>query len=305
MKIPLAILWNSFILATIGQLPIYLFIMLPVRFLLNEQFYSLYKNIFIDIKSVLMTLPVTCFLAVTLISLLSATPLGTFLFRISLALRKPSIREMNRINPLLEEIMRSVKTKYQKNYSYKILVADDLTVNSAVIGSNILIITTGTLKTLSDEELQSILAHKTGHIFYGEPLRSSLILGADFCGDLAIKCYTLVIKFLALIGELIATPPILGLFFNAYSFILSLLLWPINLIKLIHCLLYKWMMRKAEYKADQFTVNLGFGSGLINFLTKEADIEIRKHGFWNKYTASNPPTELRLDKIELQMINTL
>jgi Zn-dependent protease with chaperone function len=306
MKVVIALIWNSFVAGIVGVIPLSL-IMVTIKIFsfdlnnnylhyLNKWIFYTYPELSSSFKSIILHLLVAFFL-VSIVSLIFATEFGTLIMKFHLSLRRPSKKEIDKLEPALRNIISQVELHYAKKIKYKLYVTDEHPMNIAIIGINTIVITKGAIINSTKQELQAMLAHEFGHIFYGDTTRSALALGADVCGSCSIRAYELVLKFLISMCEYCINIPLVGLAFNTIILVLSVFLVPILIFDRIQLCIFNWITRQEEYRADHFATKLGFGDGLLAILSREAQHEIQQSGFWKKYSSTHPSIELRVDKI--------
>lgn len=230
---------------------------------------------------------------------------GEWFFRLFFNMRKPTLREEERINPLIEEIEKDYFSKYNEKLDVKYYIVDAQFLNGFAFGFSTIAIHRGALEELTDDELQALIAHEIGHIHYKDGGYNSIQLG------LSMFSLSLVKIPMSIQGS------VFGAVDNSKtkderdgSMILSLIIlvvfFPIT-IAIIITFPIIWIARiidrmglwHIEYRADRFAYDMGFGEGLISFFEKMLPLDERnRHGFLSKYGYSHPPTAARIDKIE-------
>lgn len=184
------------------------------------------------------------------------------------------------------------------------LVPDD-SLNATAYGCGLISINQGLLNNTDPITLAAILAHETSHILnhdaeFNRMLFSSVtalvlalsVLSALSMGFLFIIfivlccCFKTLRSWFGLILYQGSTKMVDGIF--------SLLQ---RLIVFIYQSLNGLISRACEYRADQFTSSLGYGSQLAYFLAI-ADSEPRKLTLTDILYRSHPPTEQRIYRLE-------
>ena len=313
MKVLVAIVWNTIIVSIIGSIQVWILWFL-IKWTFGDYVFARTWIIYIynklasftnymlsvspeSVNEVFVIVVAISMAFVTITSLIVATRIGDFFLKIPMSLRKPSIRELSRINPLLENVLNTVETVYYKKIKINVLIADCLITNIFILGYNTLVVTKGMLKHCSDAEIQAIFAHEIAHIYYGKSIHTSFILGADLCGVLAMKSLIYITNICQYIINACNKNFIKVSFFSFVAVVFSTLIFLIKIINCIYYLIYKWLVRRSEFIADEFVVSLGMGDGLMIFLSKESEKEIREHGFWKKYNETRPSLEERVNAI--------
>lgn len=224
------------------------------------------------------------------------TPAGDFLIGLFLPTRKRSLRDDEKITPAMEIVRRLYKEKHNTDINPKILVMDFPDMNGMAFGRNTIALSSGLLKVADEDEIAAVLAHEAGHLYNKDGLYNVLLL-VPLIPLLFITrlCWALVL----------GSYGILFIVSLAYAHIFTAF-WLLSFVVLaLHLLLEKLMRWPVEYRADQFALRLGGGAGLISFLERMEDQDIRaKEGFLQKYAYEHPPTALRIDRLERAIIRT-
>ena len=175
-------------------------------------------------------------------------------------------------------------------------------INGMALSKRTIAVSTGLLKTGTDEEIAGVLAHEIGHLHNRDGFYTLALLIASFP--------TVFLNGLAKIliglgkdetGQGTELTTILIIFFLCgiimpYYMALWLLSFPVI-----------WLMRAVEfctqwpieYRADRFVNSIGLAPALIELLERIEDEDIRNQaGFLSKYIYSHPPTALRIDQLE-------
>ena len=251
-----------------------------------------------------------CAPVVLAIVLTAFSPVSDKIASLFLAIRKKSMREDEKIAPALERVKSLYREKFFKDLDIEVHVMDMPMMNGIALGQRTAALSTGLLKTANDDQIAAILAHEAGHLHY-----------RDGFYNLALLAATIPTIFLN---------GILGFFFGGDkekssskgegSFISTALVIPTIIFVCAmapffgYCLLsipVLWLTRSIEfftewpieYRADKFAVELGLGPALIELFEHTEDEDVRSNtGFLSKYLYSHPPTALRIDRIERDLI---
>lgn len=229
---------------------------------------------------------------------------GEWFFRLFFNMRKPTLREEERINPLIEEIEKDYFSKYNEKLDVKYYIVDAQFLNGFAFGFSTIAIHRGALEELTDDELQALIAHEIGHIHYKDGGYNSIQLGLSMFSLSLVKIPMSVVGgTFSAVGNAkkdeVGGGLILGLI------VLALFL-PITIAVIVSVPII-WLGQKIghmglwhiEYRADRFAYDMGFSEGLISFFEKMLPLDERnRHGFLSKYGYSHPPTATRIDKIE-------
>jgi Zn-dependent protease with chaperone function len=231
-------------------------------------------------------------LLVVLAILFMTTRLGSGLLRSFFIIRKPTLREEEKLNAALELVQTAYKKKYGSELKIDAYIVDSPTLNGFALGASTVALNRTVVNDTDVEEISAVLAHEAAHLHYGDGLFNALAFGAgshlqiffngrgkenDKGHDDNSKASWFDLFRLPLMFVLLLAAP---------------LLW-------VSYLMDRYSNWKIEYRADNFADELGFGEGLIKFLERLAGLDVREnHGFTRAYTYSHPATASRIDAIE-------
>lgn len=240
------------------------------------------------------------------------TPPGIWLLRLLSGARPAITREQNYLNPIIEQVQKSIQKTVGKNpLNLHVMITDECMPNAAAMGRNTLIITRGLYETVSENELTGVIAHELGHLHNGDSQRLATTLAVSYVSLL----------FGGLVGMFGATAAAVGqaLFKskNDTSAVIGLSLSLISIVGGIAWLFVKifdsgfyfaslFVGRREEYRADLFAVRAGYGTGLLSYLEKVKDIEFKnKKTLLGRLYATHPNTLLRIDRIDKALADGL
>lgn len=253
-------------------------------------------------------------LGVITIVMLALTPIGDSVAAQCLPVRRQSLRESQRIDAALERVKQEYQKQYNRTRKIKVHVMDLPNINGMAFGRNSVAVSKGLLNVAMDDELAAILAHEIGHLHHGDGLLNLAMLVVSWPTVFLNRLVTNIffssdddksskksddgtgLMFFLCFGVLA-----IAIFFMYFA-----ILWALSFPVL-------WLMRSLdsaiewpiEYKADRFAVSLGLGQALVSILEQVEGEDIRaKFGFLQKYVYSHPPTALRIDKIERNLLTT-
>lgn len=241
------------------------------------------------------------------IVLVSGSGFGEWFFRLFFNMRKPTLREEDRINPLIDKIERDYYSKYDEKLNIKYFIVDAAFLNGFAFGFSTIAIHRGALEELNDEELQALLAHEIGHIHFKDGGYNSIQFSLGAIGFSILK-YPMKITGASMGAVSETSKENVGSSLIFIGLIL-ILFAPITLAAIIATPLM-WLSQKfsnmglwhMEYRADQFSANIGYHDGLISFFEKMLPLDERnEHGFLSRYGFSHPPTAVRIDKLEREI----
>ncbi len=198
-----------------------------------------------------------------------------------------------RLRPLLDDICRRGNIP-DPNF-FRLYVMEDSSVNAFALGNRHIVVNTGSLQALTDEELEGILAHEMGHLQHRHTMVGLFTVGMSWFGNVVCFVYT----FLIFISRLIAWIPIIGWL---------VALW-ISLVTWIHYLCSKLLYfpislfnafgsRRHEYEADGYAKEIGLAENLIHaFETMQRIYGDQKSGFFDSLWDDHPDLPKRIEKL--------
>lgn len=227
--------------------------------------------------------------------LLMTTELGEKFLRLFFVMRKPTMREEQKLNAALDQVQSAYRIKYNSELRVVPYVVDSPYLNGFAAGRTTIAINSGVINDAEIEEIAAVIAHEAGHLHHGDGLYNSLAFGASahmgltyrMCGFHAaqrgrersgfVNLFTLPLVVI----ELICMP-----LFRLSGFITKMVNWDI------------------EYRADDFADELGFRRGLISFFERLQALDVRdEHGFLKRVEYTHPPVMMRIDKLERKAAN--
>lgn|GEM_PF-6149161 len=221
------------------------------------------------------------------------SPLGDTFQDLTLNTRKPSLRELTKLNAIVDELnKRAEKSGIASFPSPRLRMVSDESPNAMAFGSRSVAMTTGLLKG-EEDQARAVFAHELGHLVNKDTFYLSLKMSA-------LQPLIITWDFLCL--------PIIN-FDNGNMSILKILamvfLSPLFIVGFSGVLLIRasnWfeslLSSTIEYKADDYAIRLTRDEGLPNFLDFIAPLDTPPaNTFMASYTTSHPPTELRHGKV--------
>ncbi len=242
---------------------------------------------------------------------ISISSYGDKIASLFLTMRKTSLREEEKINPALDMIKKQYRQKFGSDLNMKIYVMDEPHINGIALGKQTAAVSTGLLKVGTEDEIMGIIAHEAGHLHHKDGVFSLAFITASlptvFLNNLLRRCFGIGLPFKFM-------PTSMQDFGWAWGFfivIMFMMFFVYFLVFLVLSFPVLWLLRSfetmtqwpIEYKADQFANKLGHGEALIELFERIEDEDIRNEtGFLRKYLYSHPPTALRIDRIEREML---
>jgi Zn-dependent protease with chaperone function len=196
--------------------------------------------------------------------------------------RRLSRQEVRRIAPLVKDAADAMDLPALPRFA----MADTLTTN-AWTHMRTIVLTTGLLQTLTDQELRAVLVHEFEHWRMGDAVGLHFVWAAAW--PVAIT-YNFGMRFARQKREGIA---------NAIKFAGWVIAWPAwVIIKLIITPVIASSQRRYEYGADAAAKKIGYAADLSSALRKMGAFENGRTGWEQAMAATHPPTELRLEALE-------
>jgi heat shock protein HtpX len=236
---------------------------------------------------------------------------GQWVLRWRYGARVPTIQERD----LLDTAWQTVGQAFEKHNQARsffgltvskpeLFISDEPYPNAYALGTSTVIVTRGMLSLATEAELCAVIGHELGHIYHGDS-RFSLINSAASCmGNIATAILTVLIVLLGMIEE--SLRQVIPGF--AWIVVLIVLFW-----KLVHWV-FHWLCnigvlacgRAAEYRADDFSSELGFTDEMVSFLYKLQGAETTRTGsVWAMLKRTHPPAALRIIRLEAKQNNAV
>ncbi len=233
--------------------------------------------------------------------LLVISPLGYMFQKSYYPVRKLSMRESDKLRPLLDEVMATYKEAMNARVKrVELFIMDDPEWNASAFGRRNIAITSGLVDKLKwrDDALKAVLAHELGHLHHRDLWFWHYVDAAG--GILAVMFRVLgmmqriatVLSDLFLPFIIVSLP--LQMLYILFSYALNILKIPANLLAKVET----YLSRKMEYRADYFAADIVGAKSVISFLETIKKIEkYMEFGFLNMKRRSHPPSEYRIEKL--------
>lgn len=234
-----------------------------------------------------------------ILTLIGLFPPTHYLIRLFVNVRVAVTRELNLINPLLNEVLQQmlVSKKYPPR-KINVLISEHQEPSAQAFGWNTIILTRGLLDTTDNEELKAVLAQAMSNLYF----KASVIVQVFIVGNLAtyliMGLYTIYTKTSGFLAKFVGGRslwPILNL-------LLSLLFLPIILLNLVGIRILNlslvFLSRYYIYKADKFAIKLGYRDGLITYLEKLDLTSYTDNSLFGQIIRSYPSPMKRIDALE-------
>jgi Zn-dependent protease with chaperone function len=240
-------------------------------------------------------------------SLVMVSPLGDKIMSLFFVMRKKSLREEEKINPAIERVQQLYRQKYGKDLKINAYVMDAPHIDGMSLGRKSVAVSTGLLKTGTEDEITAVIAHEAGHLHN----KDGIFNIAFFIAGLPTLFLNAALKYVLFFGPKPSMPGsggessmfgagIIVIFILLIFFPYFLVFWLMSFIAILALRAVEMVIAwPTEYRADRFSVDLGLGAALIALFERIEDEDIRNtSGFLSKYMYSHPATALRIDKIE-------
>lgn len=279
--------------------------------ILNMAIITVFMRAFTDNWWMSALYGVLLYLATGMIAL---SPVGEWLFRLINGCRKIKEPEiLNRLSPLFMEVKERAQQERPDvivDPKISLYIKEDDSINAFAMGRRTVCVTRGLLQ-LSDEQIKGVLGHEFGHLVTHDTDLTLLITVGNFMISAAvtvIRAILLVYHFImSLVSVFLGGSE--GLFFavvNAvYTFLITVLIdggmWVWTQLGI---LMVMKSSRDAEYEADAFACDIGYGAGLLSFFRLLDQLEITsgakadRGNIFAALASSHPATEKRIARIE-------
>ena len=218
--------------------------------------------------------------------------------------REPTREETQRLDPAWKDVMAKVGKGGKRKY--RLRVTDTSQLNAYAAGGRQVAVTQGALQYLSDSELRGIVAHELGHHAGLHPVMGLaahwIIKPIGWAEWVSIKLHNLS----AFITRFARRAFV---FWAAYALALLLLavVFLLRGIVYITQIILLWFGRRAEYRADETAVRLGFGPGLLSSLHVFKAMEHQQGNTVHDTKVermlynTHPPTQKRIARVEAKL----
>ena len=248
---------------------------------------------------------------------LSLSPIGEWVLRINCKCKPiEDAAILSRVEPLFNEVYARAQAQSSAvSDGIKLFIQDEAEANAFAVGRKSICITTGLLQ-LPDDQIKAVLAHEFGHLAHKDTdlnlvvIIANLFINVMFAIAWAVLIFYKVICkiitfFFSLSGETGAAivGKITDITFSVIAFVCVRLVQ--KLWNCIGSLLLMFASKGEEFNADEFSYNLGYGKGLIDFFNTLPDARHgSRRGFVRFFRMlatigdSHPATWKRIEKLK-------
>lgn len=202
-------------------------------------------------------------------------------------------KEKARLNPIFDEVYKRVRENNRfMSDNIELFLIDTTKIESFALCKNTIVLSRGALETFDDQQLKAILVHEFAHLIKGDAQVKSLIyFGTSVFTTGAVIAYKLIEWIYSTLGDGFVSAILKLVNLAIYGFLTI----TVNLL----CLIVTGSDRRLEYRADAYTVNLGYGKAMIDglYITQSLEISDRQK-FVRRVMESHPRTAYRVEKLE-------
>ncbi len=212
--------------------------------------------------------------------------------------RIATIAEKERLLPIFQNVYERLKEKkIDISPNVKLYIIDTVQINAFAISLTTIAVTRGLMATMTDEEIEALIAHEFGHLYRGDAISGLLIGAATTVYLWAALALKYAVTWLA--SRKTEDGSVAGIL-RLPSLALN---FAVAAISLIGGVITGTFSRKKEYKADKFAIDLGYAEPLLSALYKFYDMEISdKKKMIDRLQASHPKTAYRIEQIETMFL---
>lgn len=231
---------------------------------------------------------------------IALSPIGEFILRLQTGCRKIRRQDyLDRLTPIFNEVYSKAKENNPElPDNIQFYMSNEGEPNAFATGRKTVCITEGMMK-YSDEEIKAVLGHEFGHLAHKD---TDAILVVSV-GNLIVSAifviwrfvFNLLARFINIcvsIGSNSLGAAIAGMITRVcidWILVLVMKLWT-----KLGALLCLHASRKNEYKADEYSLNMGYGYTLCSFLDSLDPSTSSTNGLWATLNSSHPATHDRI-----------
>jgi Zn-dependent protease with chaperone function len=167
--------------------------------------------------------------------------------------------------------------------------------NAYAIELHSVVVTTGLLGIASDDELDGLLAHEIGHIMHKDTIKRTVAYTLNTVGNVASWIMVGILAVWGFLGEIVGGEGFVALIVGIIALVFK---WALKGVQKLLDLGLLSVGRSEEYRADAYAKSVGFGPGLVSFLSRMQCIEKAPDGLWAALSRTHPPTTERIHRLE-------
>lgn len=219
-----------------------------------------------------------------------------FLTRL-LGARLPTPEERRHLEPLWQGVLLHTRMGRRR---FVLAVADSDELNAFASGGNLVVLTTGSIQSLPSAELQGVMAHEIGHHLGLESVAVTL----GYWLALPVLALAQLGFFLQNVAraatQTFASTPVSTAIGKAIAGALTAVAWVFQAAIIVWQSISGVASRKAEFRADERAVAMGFGLELAAAMRRSAvnEMPVAARSWAERLFGSHPPMRTRIAKIE-------
>lgn len=209
---------------------------------------------------------------IILISLSSTTNAVNWIYKLFINARKLNYGELEKIKPILLEVINKVNTSNGTNYnvnSFRIMVNNDIYHSFCVLFGDTIILSSSVLYRMQEVELKGVLSHAIVQLDNKYGYIHTILYACNIPSLLIIKILDTIHKISVFIIELLKETNIGLLCLAAHIYWLMLTL-PLAIIHMIfrHILLFIFLSynKFIAYRVDRLVYKIGYREELVAYL---------------------------------------
>ena len=219
-----------------------------------------------------------------------------FLMRL-LGARNPSPEERRHLEPLWQGVLVNTRMARRR---FVLAITDSDELNAFASGGHLVVVTTGALHSLPGNELQGVMAHEIGH--QQGLVSTTLVFGYWLALPvLALARFGFFLDNVATAAtRAFADTPATKALGGAAAILLRALAWVFQSGIVVWQSVGGIVSRQAEFRADEWAVNAGFGHELAAAMRRTASEEplVGSRTWGERVFGSHPPLRTRIAKVE-------
>lgn len=214
--------------------------------------------------------------------------------------RKLSQRERKTVAVIEEELAWRCRSRNLNMPKLNWRVEVNNSINASAYGRNRICLTQRSMITAREgtkkwrEGITALCAHELGHLYHGDGITGLWIMLLQWPAGLLKRT-------LWILSHIKISVLVLRRLMVSIGFVFQLLYWFVWLLYELGWLPNRFVSRRKEYRADRFTVKLGLGREMTFVMEHWLRNENCQAKGFERFVASHPSTEFRIEQIEKQL----
>ena len=198
-------------------------------------------------------------------------------------------REKNLLRPLFREVYQKAKAANPELGRIDLYIVDNMKVDTFALGNHTIAVSKGAMHTFSEEEMRAVFAHEIAHILYRDTAAALYAYVGNGIFMVLVLAFKVSVSLAQTIDSLRRSADImdviLGSIISAFLFLMQIA--------------QARSSRKAEKRADEYAVALGYGEDLVEALYLLEKMTLGGEGsIKQKLTATHPRISARIGRLE-------